>query len=149
MGLDKVTLGGITILGWLIYSYVLYPFYLSPFAKIPGPKLAAMTSAWITWVDFGGKRSETIDKLHRKHGKVVRVGPNELSFTGMEAMQKIYGAGTTFSKAAYFYNIFMAYEPLETSIDVGMVVDRCLLSWIMRLMLPGRNYFLRFIRNHL
>jgi hypothetical protein len=118
MAVDKLTLGGIVILGWLIYSYVLYPFYLSPFAKVPGPKLAAMTSAWITWVDFGGKRSDTLDALHRKYGKVVRVGPNELSFTGMEAMQKIYGAGTAFSKADYFYNIFMAYDPLlDAAID--------------------------------
>lgn len=109
MALDKYALGGIAILGWLIYSYVLYPFYLSPFAKVPGPRLAAMTSAWITVVDFGGKRSVTIDALHRKYGKVVRVGPNELSFTGVDAMQKIYGAGTAFSKADYFYNIFMSY----------------------------------------
>jgi hypothetical protein len=112
MALYKLALGGIVISAWLIYSYVLYPFYLSSFAKVPGPRLAAMTSAWITWIDFGGKRSETIDALHRKYGKVVRVGPNELSFTGMEAMQKIYGAGTAFSKADYFYNIFMAYGPL-------------------------------------
>jgi len=109
MALDKFALGGIAILGWLFYSYVLYPFYLSPFAKVPGPRLAAMTSAWITAVDFGGKRSVTIDALHRKYGKVVRLGPNELSFTGVDAMQKIYGAGTAFSKADYFYNIFMAY----------------------------------------
>jgi len=118
MALDKLALGGIAILGWLLYSYIVYPFYLSPFAQVPGPRLAGMTSAWITWVDFGGKRSETIDALHRKYGKVVRVGPNELSFTGTEAMQKIYGAGSAFSKAEYFYNIFMAYYRCETSIDL-------------------------------
>jgi len=109
MALDKFVLGAVALAVWLLYSYVLYPFYLSPFSKVPGPKLAAMTPWWIRCVDFGGKRSATIDALHRKYGKIVRVGPNELSFTGAEAMQKIYGAGSAFYKPRYFYNIFIAY----------------------------------------
>ena len=112
MSLDKFTVGVLALAAWIIYSYLLYPFYLSPLAKVPGPKLAAMTSWWIRWVDFGGHRATTIDALHRKYGKIVRVGPNELSFTGAEAMQKIYGAGSPFSKAPYFYDIFVAYGPL-------------------------------------
>jgi len=108
MSFDKFVLSVIALVAWTGYSYLLYPFYFSPFAKVPGPKLAAMTSWWIRWVDFGGHRAATVDALHRKYGKIVRLGPNELSFTGAEAMQKIYGAGSSFSKAPYFYNIFVA-----------------------------------------
>ena len=108
MSFDKLVLGVIALLAWTSYSHLLYPFYFSPFAKVPGPKLAAITSWWIRWVDFGGHRAATIDALHRKYGKIVRLGPNELSFTGAEAMQKIYGAGSPFSKAPYFYDIFVA-----------------------------------------
>lgn len=108
MAFDKLVLGGIALAAWLLYSYFLYPFYLSPFANVPGPKLAAMTSWWIRWIDFGGHRSATIDGLHRKYGRIVRVGPNELSFTGAEALQIIYGAGSAFYKPEYFYNIFIA-----------------------------------------
>jgi hypothetical protein len=102
---------GVLLLGWLVYTYFVYPFHKSPFAKVPGPKLSAMTSWWIRWVDFRGNRAATIDQLHRKYGNIVRVGPSELSFTGMEAMQKIYGAGSAFYKANYFYDIFIAYSP--------------------------------------
>lgn len=111
MSFDKIALSAIALSICLVYSYVLKPFYLSPFAHVPGPKLAAMTSWWIRWIDFSGHRAATIDSLHRKYGKIVRVGPNELTFTGAEAMQKIYGAGSGFSKPEYFYNIFIAYHP--------------------------------------
>jgi len=108
MPFNKFVIGVVALAAWSVYSYLLYPFYFSPFAKVPGPKLAAITSWWILWVDFGGHRAATIDALHRKYGKVIRLGPNELSFTGAEALRKIYGAGSRFSKASYFYNIFIA-----------------------------------------
>jgi hypothetical protein len=95
-------------------------------------------------VDFGGKRAETIDALHRKYGKVVLVGPSELSFTGAEAMQKIYGAGPAFYKSKYFYDIFIAFSsPL---LFTNMIVDRCLQSWTTQVMLRVKSYSLKFIQ---
>jgi hypothetical protein len=108
---DKLTIAGLVLASWLLYSYLLYPYYLSPLANVPGPKLAAISRWWIRWVDFGGHRAATLDALHRKYGQVVRIAPNELTFTGTEAMQKIYGAGTTFSKPHHFYDIFVVYVP--------------------------------------
>ena len=151
MSFDKLILCGIVLSIWLVYSYVLYPFFLSPFAHVPGPKLAAMSSWWIRWVDFSGHRAATIDSLHREYGKIVRVGPNELTFTGFEAMQKIYGAGSAFSKPEYFYNIFIAYlscTPYSMKLMVAMDIGLYSRYWTMQLMRRGKSYLHRCIRNH-
>jgi len=150
MAIDKLLIGGAALLAWLIYSYVVYPFYLSPFAHVPGPKLAAMSRWWIRCVDFGGHRAATIDALHRKYGKIVRVAPNEISFTGQEAMQKIYGAGSPFEKPPHFYNIFIAYlVRSERKLTVGMDVVHFLQFWTALHMPRERNYSHKCIRNHL
>ena|SRR5271156_6059006 len=95
-----------------INEFVISPFYTSPLAKIPGPKIAAMTKWWMVYIDFTKKRTLYIHDLHQKYGRAVRVGPNEVVFTGQEPMRTIYGAGTDFYKPA-FYNLFVAYEILK------------------------------------
>lgn len=97
------------VLGLLygIYQLIIYPFYLSPLAKVPGPKLCAITKWYMVLIDFSNQRTVTLHKWHRKYGNIVRVGPNELAFSGDEPMKVIYGAGTLFSKPA-FYNLFIA-----------------------------------------
>ncbi|OJJ99047.1 hypothetical protein ASPACDRAFT_120148 [Aspergillus aculeatus ATCC 16872] len=40
---------------------------------------------------IGGRFPQTIKQLHQQYGKVVRIAPNELSFTDGEAWKAIYG----------------------------------------------------------
>jgi len=97
----------VALLVTIINEFIIYPFYTSPLANVPGPKLNAMTKWWMIYMDFTKKRTLYIHALHEKYGPVVRIGPNELSFTGEEPMRVIYGAGTSFYKPA-FYNLFIA-----------------------------------------
>jgi hypothetical protein len=59
------------------------------------------------WLNFTGKRTKTLHEMHKKYGNIIRIAPYELHLSGEEPMKVIYGAGTVFSKPA-FYNLFVA-----------------------------------------
>jgi hypothetical protein len=42
--------------------------FIAPLASVPGPLGAALTGAWIWFLDMRGTSTEYIYKLHRKHG---------------------------------------------------------------------------------
>ncbi|KAI0198215.1 cytochrome P450 monooxygenase-like protein [Astrocystis sublimbata] len=76
----------------LYYSIrAVYLLFFHPLAKYPGPKLAALTELWSVWALTTERLPFIIDQLHKKHGDVVRVGPNELSFATAEAFHEIHG----------------------------------------------------------
>ena len=91
-----------------IWYFLLEPLLISPKARIPGPKLFALTKWRVAYEDWRGERTRTIHKLHQNYGPVVRIGPNEVHFNSLEALQKIYGAGSGFERVA-FYNVFDVY----------------------------------------
>ena len=76
--------------------------YLSPLRDIPGPLLARLTQKWLICVDFAGKRTTTIHRLHQKYGPVVRIGPEEVSFANVETIKDLYGQRTAFAKAPIY-----------------------------------------------
>lgn len=59
-------------------AYVIYQRFLSPLAGIPGPLSASLSRLWITNASRAGRFHVVIQDLHKKHGKVVRIGPNEV-----------------------------------------------------------------------
>lgn len=66
--------------------------------KYPGPFLAKITDCW-RFVDVYRRRPEiTHIDLHRKHGDIVRLGPNALSFADPRALKTIYGLNKGFVK---------------------------------------------------
>ncbi|KAI2635077.1 cytochrome P450 monooxygenase-like protein [Xylaria nigripes] len=82
--------------------------YFHPLSKYPGPRIAAITPLWWVW-GLGTERLPFILRdLHRKHGDVVRIGPNELSFVTPEAYQDIHGhpakGAKRFLKSALYSN---------------------------------------------
>lgn len=84
---------GITFVGYLISNY-----FNRGLNRFPGPVLASVTDWW-RFFDVYGKRPEvTHIKLHAKHGDVVRLGPNSLSFADPKAIKAIYGLNKGFVK---------------------------------------------------
>ncbi|KAL1876832.1 hypothetical protein VTK73DRAFT_9134 [Phialemonium thermophilum] len=84
---------------------VLNNLFFSPIpTSVPGPLIARLTSKWILLVDLSGSRARTVDRLHKKYGPVVRLAPNELSFSSLECVKPIYGAGTTCIKSPAYDN---------------------------------------------
>ncbi|KAI9813028.1 MAG: hypothetical protein M1832_006419 [Thelocarpon impressellum] len=83
---------------------VVHTLYLHPLSRVPGPLFAALTSRWLLFIDLAGQRTATIHGLHQKYGPVVRIGPDDLSFADVEAVNDIY-TGTKFAKAPV-YDLF-------------------------------------------
>lgn len=66
--------------------------------KYPGPVAAAYTDWWRFYDVYKRKPERTHIELHRKHGDIVRLGPNVLSFADPQAIKTIYGLNKGFTK---------------------------------------------------
>lgn len=68
-------------------------------SRYPGPFVASFTDFWRLYDLWSTRRMhDTCVDLHRKHGDVVRLGPNLLSFADPRAIKDIYGLNKGFTK---------------------------------------------------
>lgn len=72
-------------------SHVIYNVYIHPLSIFPGPKSWAATYIPYALSLRNGNLVYRIEEIHRKHGEIVRIGPNKLSFIQGEAWADIYG----------------------------------------------------------
>ncbi|KAL2193015.1 cytochrome P450 monooxygenase [Corynascus similis CBS 632.67] len=72
-------------------SYIVYNLFFHPLSSVPGPKSWAATQIPYTIAWLRGGLPILIHELHEKHGDVVRVAPNRLSFTHPDAWHAIRG----------------------------------------------------------
>ncbi|KAK4893334.1 hypothetical protein LTR27_008228 [Elasticomyces elasticus] len=88
-------------LAWLVLDHVdiVRRRFITPLRQLPGPFLASITDKWLLYYDLAGLRTLTIHELHRRYGPVVRIAPNELSFSEVSVVNQIYGQQTAFMKA--------------------------------------------------
>ncbi|KAK3394933.1 cytochrome P450-like protein [Podospora didyma] len=85
------------VLAWFVKNR-----YHNGLNKYPGPFLASLTDWW-RFVDVYRRRpDQTHIALHKKHGSVVRLGPNVLSFSDPEALKTIYGLNKGFIKSEFY-----------------------------------------------
>ncbi|KAG6361912.1 hypothetical protein INS49_010141 [Diaporthe citri] len=83
-------------------AWLLRNRYHNGLHKYPGPFLASLTDWW-RFVDVWNRRPEiTHLKLHEKHGDVVRLGPNTLSFADPAALKAIYGLNKGYVKSDFY-----------------------------------------------
>ena len=73
-----------------LFSLTLYRLYFHPLARHPGPKLYAVSRLPFLYHLQSGHLVQRTHELHCKYGDVVRLAPNELSFTNPQAWQDIY-----------------------------------------------------------
>lgn len=95
-----------------IASYVLYQWFLSPLSWVPGPKLAALSPAWILYITWAEKRNRTVHALHEKYGPIVRLGPSEVSISDPAYLKIIYSSGN-YDKSS-FYGQYGNYNEKNT-----------------------------------
>jgi hypothetical protein len=95
------------ILGWLALG--VHRAFFASMSKLPGPWYTRFTDFYLMYREFTAQRRAYIHDLHQKFGPVIRIGPNEASFTSVEALSEIYQSqGTGYDKST-FYNNFMQY----------------------------------------
>ncbi len=95
-------------LGIGIYKYLIHSAFLSSLSKIPNAHpLSAITPLWMLWIRYQDREIGTVDAAHEKYGPVVRLGPNEVSISCVDAgIRTVHGGG--FEKPRY-YSFFMNY----------------------------------------
>ncbi|KAJ4413756.1 hypothetical protein N0V82_008345 [Gnomoniopsis sp. IMI 355080] len=77
----------------LVVFFVLRSIYyltLHPLAGYPGPLLARITNITSLWHRANGSNHSWPLLLHKKYGHIVRIGPNELSYSHPDAWHGIY-----------------------------------------------------------
>jgi len=82
---------------------------LSPLKRLPGPWSSLFTSYVLRWHELRANRTCYIHGLHQRYGPVVRIAPNEVSFTSSEAVKEIYCSGGSGYDKTEFYHLFRAY----------------------------------------
>ncbi|CRG90109.1 hypothetical protein PISL3812_07150 [Talaromyces islandicus] len=83
-------------------SRLLYLCYFHPLAQYPGPWLARFTNLWRLSTFLSGSQHLTELALHRQYGRVVRVGPNWLSFASLADFEAIYGFNRCIEKDSFY-----------------------------------------------
>lgn len=81
----------------------------SPLSRLPGPWYSRFTSLALKWAEFHAQRTNYIHALHLRYGPVVRIAPNEVSFTSTAAVKEIYCSGGSGYDKTEFYNLFTVY----------------------------------------
>lgn len=75
-------------------GFGVYRAFYHPLSKFPGPILWAISQLPQTYYLFRGSLPFKILELHNRYGPVVRLAPNELSFTTTDAWNDIYAKPT-------------------------------------------------------
>lgn len=93
----------------LILAVFLFRRLSSPLAKVPGPWYTNVTSLFLKYHELTSHRRVFVHQLHQTYGPAVRLSPNEISFTSLEAVKEIYAsAGSGYDKTEY-YDLFRQY----------------------------------------
>ncbi|KAK5736856.1 hypothetical protein LTR17_007181 [Elasticomyces elasticus] len=78
---------------------ILQRLYAHPLSNVPGPRIAALTTWWETYIDvFQGAGSQFYSHLrglHDQHGPIVRIGPNEVHISDPEWLRTLFGGPGT------------------------------------------------------
>jgi len=108
--MDTLQLALLATASYLMYLIALsiHNVYFHPLSTFPGPRLAACSTLWKAYIDCVSNTSfvATLESLHKQHGDVVRVGPNELHFSRPETYHEIYNANNRWDKEESLYHSF-------------------------------------------
>ncbi|OGM40935.1 putative cytochrome P450 oxidoreductase [Aspergillus bombycis] len=84
-------------------SMLLYRAAFHRLNRFPGPFLARLSNFYVTSLAAKKLRLfEETEKLHKKHGDYVRIGPTELSIRDPAAVKPIYGSSAKVSKGVWY-----------------------------------------------
>ncbi|KAF1738417.1 putative sterigmatocystin biosynthesis P450 monooxygenase STCB [Beauveria bassiana] len=90
-----VALGAAATL-WLLAKII--TIFRNPLSKVPGPWYTHFTALPNQLSMFKGFTPGHAHKLHQKYGRIVRIGPDEISIAEIDDIKKVYGHKETFLK---------------------------------------------------
>ncbi|KAI6479165.1 hypothetical protein MCOR11_011820, partial [Pyricularia oryzae] len=110
---------GLVLLAYMVAKSI-YLAFLHPLSKFPGPPAAAVSNIWFYSSVASGKHPFRMQELHRKHGDVVRIGPNWLSFCTNQAYMDIYARPSSGKKVFLKLGEYERPGDISTTRDPGL-----------------------------
>ncbi|KAL8769064.1 MAG: hypothetical protein Q9209_004850 [Squamulea sp. 1 TL-2023] len=104
-----VTLALVILISVLLLG--LYELFFHPLAKVPGPWIARFTTFWQIYHSYIGDEIFLIQELHRRYGKVVRIGPKLIDIADGAALGPIYVDKGGFMKTSNYHNFYIDGYP--------------------------------------
>ncbi|KAF5019802.1 hypothetical protein F66182_8171 [Fusarium sp. NRRL 66182] len=101
MALSVGVIAILAVAGVLLLRCV-FQLISSPLRTVPGPFLARFTDLWYLWKVSQGDFDALNRDLHKKHGKLVRYGPDRYSIDDPEAVKVVYGLGAHYPKSPWY-----------------------------------------------
>ncbi|RMD41173.1 hypothetical protein DV735_g3942, partial [Chaetothyriales sp. CBS 134920] len=104
---------------------LLYNKFQPGLSGIPGPFIAAYTKFWRLYDVWKGTAHLTAIELHRKHGPLVRIGPNHVSVADPDFIPVFYNIKGDYTKTGFYpiqciswkkkpeMNLFSTRDPQE------------------------------------
>ncbi|EXV00321.1 cytochrome P450 [Metarhizium robertsii] len=77
----------------------------SSISRVPGPWYSKWTRVVIDYHFLRGTRSLYIHDLHAQYGPIVRIAPDEVNVTDIDAVKTIYSVKDTFLKSGFYRRI--------------------------------------------
>ena len=84
----------------------MYQVYFHPLAKYPGPFFAKLTNLYSLYHALKCDRHSDFLALHRKHGHIVRFGPNHISINKASVLEQIYGYKVNVRKSPFYSGFY-------------------------------------------
>ncbi|PGH15628.1 hypothetical protein AJ80_05493 [Polytolypa hystricis UAMH7299] len=90
-------------LSGLYSSLVVFRLFLNPLNKFPGPFWARLSSFTLVY-NVGKKKNGHyhFQNLHKKYGRIVRIGPNDLSITDADCVEVVSSAKSKCTRAPFY-----------------------------------------------
>ncbi|CZR64603.1 related to pisatin demethylase cytochrome P450 [Phialocephala subalpina] len=109
----------------LTTSILTYRVFFHPLRRFPGPLSAKLTK--LAHVLRLLKKSDNYlqaDRLHKKYGEIVRIGPNEVTIIIPDAVPLIYGPGSKCTKTAWYDVVGLPNKSLQLERDPAIHAKR-------------------------
>ncbi|KAA8901371.1 cytochrome P450 67 [Sphaerosporella brunnea] len=104
--------GTVTVLSATVFnaaltaSILIHRMFLHRAGKFPGPFMARVSKFYSVFLSVKKMQyHKEVEQLHRKYGDFVRTGPREVSVIRASAVQTIYGAQSTCSRAPFYSQV--------------------------------------------
>ncbi|PMD55506.1 cytochrome P450 monooxygenase-like protein [Hyaloscypha bicolor E] len=90
-GKTFLAFASVSVITYIVWRTVYY-VYFHPLREFPGPFLAKFSRFPLIRSHFQGKTYKYVIDLHEQYGSIVRIAPDELATTELEAWKDIYQA---------------------------------------------------------
>lgn len=107
---------------------IIFATLRKPISRVPGPWYSRWTGLVLRYHWVRGQRSIYVHKLHGKYGRIVRIGPDEVSLCDISALQAVYSARETFRKTPWYIDFVFGVENIfsTSSPDLHRTARRAL-----------------------